>query len=893
MKIENVRVNHLKNPVGFDISHPVFSFNISDTTADKLDYAQIKVYSDRDLKRCVYDSTPIKNPDILCLKPDKVFKNEKRYYFTVEAHRKDEHAISDVGFFEGGRSGRWDLPFIRIERQEQKSPFVFGEIKCEKKIKSARLYITGLGLFHAYINGQKIGDEVLTPYLNDYFNFIQYLTFDVTENLLQGKNQLSVLLGEGWCLGRYGYLGADAVFGKDYLLSFELKITYSDGTKQSVTSDDGFKYTYKTPIISSSIYDGENFDATVKLFDQNGAVAPDIKKSGKVAPIGEKPKAKVIKRLSLPVKEMEEITPQKLIISPTGEQIIDFGQEFTGYVEMDCPADQTETISFYHGEILQDGCYYRGNLRSAKVEYHYKPCGAGKIKPYFTFFGFRYVKIDGIKLTQDSLKQLNIKGKVIYSQMQITGKLETSDKKINRLIQNAIWSQKGNFVDVPTDCPQRDERLGWTGDAQAFCSTACYNMYTPAFYSKYLYDMLLEQKSGEGEVPYVVPDVLRPSACRLNTNWVGEKLSSSRWHRHNKGEYICAASCAWGDAATVIPYTNYLYYGDKYLLKAQYENMRRWTDFIIKNDRKYCGDSGLWNVGFHFADWLALDNEGGQDAIGGTDSYYVASVYYYYSCTLTAFAAKELGLTQDQKFYSSQAKKVKNAIINTYFDKDGYVTCSTQTAYVLAVYFDIYPAGKKQQTYDMLAQKLAENNYHLNTGFVGTTYLCHALTKAGHTDIAYKLLFNQDFPSWLYEVNLGATTIWERWNSVLPDGSMNPAGMNSLNHYTYGSVLGWMYQSVCGIAPDQNACGFKSAVIAPEFCDKLQFANAEYLSASGKYAAGWEKKDGKYIYTFTVPPLCSAKFIVPEGYKVNKSDFEIKNGTAKLKCGTYQVVLTK
>lgn len=448
-----------------------------------------------------------------------------------------------------------------------------------------------------------------------------------------------------------------------------------------------------------------------------------------------------------------------------------------------------------------------------------------------------YLDKDGNIMEPDEtvFKEAAFKAYHLRSDFDETGSIVTGNEKVNRLFLNAMWGQKDNFLDVPTDCPQRDERLGWTGDAQVFSETACYNMFVPAFYRKYLWDMRAEQSVLEGSVPNVVP--------RLKEGMVAEH-----------------GSCPWADAGVVIPWNVYLHYGSKTLLKECYPGMKAWVECERKKEEKIEGPH-LIKDGFHFADWLSLDNpEPGP--FGATDPLYIASAYYYRCAKSVANAAGVLGYDKDEKEFSRLASEIKKAIQEKYFDKDGLCVCHTQTGAAIAIEYGLIPErAKAGLEADALAGRVKDNNGHLNTGFVGTSLLCQALTATGNHKIAMDLLLNEDFPGWLYCVNLGAVTIWERWNSVLEDGHINPEGMNSLNHYSYGSIAAWMYKDLCGLRPALP--GFKRAVIEPHADKRLGYAQCVLNTSAGVYKSGWKYgDDGKAVYNVEVPFNAEAEFIL-------------------------------
>lgn len=410
---------------------------------------------------------------------------------------------------------------------------------------------------------------------------------------------------------------------------------------------------------------------------------------------------------------------------------------------------------------------------------------------------------------------------------------------VNRLFQNALWGQKGNFLDVPTDCPQRDERMGWTGDAQMFSGTACFNMDTNAFFHKYLYDLGREQEwIGEGIVPHVVP-----------TFGMSEK---------GQNNFFSGGSCAWSEAATVIPWNLYLHYGDTAILEEQLPSMKAYVDYIRKQD----DGTRLWNTGFHFGDWLALDGKSEFDPYGGTPTDLIATAFYAYSSQLVANAGKVLGKDEVAEEYHRLSREVKEAFCEEFVTPRGRLAVDTQTAYILALFMELVPESYRKRMIESLKKKLEDNNYYLKTGFVGTPYFCRVLSENGCNDLAYRLLLNEEFPSWMYEIKLGATTIWERWNSLLPDGRFGELGMNSLNHYTYGAIAEWMYRNMCGINPLEEAPGFRRVRLAPLPDKSLTYAKASLKTAVGFYESGWKYEEDGLHYEFNIPFNASAELVL-------------------------------
>mgnify|MGYP000846742293 FL=1 len=873
MKIANLRVNHLTNPMGYQMDLPTFTWVTSDTKGKYQKAAQIQIALDDRFKNIIFESSKSESVSSLGYVADIQPKPRTRYYWRVQVwDDRDDHGISDVAWFETGKMNEeWKGRWITTPYDGHLHPYIRKEFRIPGKIKSARAYVTGLGLYELEINGKKCGDEYLTPFYNDYNEWVQYQTLDITGFLTEGENAVGALLGNGWYKGRFGFVDKmDQLYGDSFAFICELDVELESGAHISLGSNGSWQC-HPSPIVNSSIYDGESYDALQEVRDWSRVRADtDGFENARICTPDFGP---LKERLSPPLLITQRIKPVKLLNTPAGEKVLDFGQVITGWVEFDCSLRKGAEILLSYGELLQDDNFYNENLRSAKAQYSYRSNGkSAHVRPHFTFYGFRFVKIEGIK----DIRPDDFTACVIHSDLECTGNITTSNQKVNHLFENAMWSQRGNFLDVPTDCPQRDERMGWTGDAQVFCATASFNMYTPAFYKKFLYEMYLEQKNQNGSVPHVVPDVLGQIA----------RIQGRENEEHG--------SCAWGDAASVIPWTQYLFFGDKDLLAEQFKNMKAWVDYIKTQDETYCGGKRLWEHGFHFADWLALDNPDKKSSFGGTNPYYVASGYYYYSAVLTAKAADVLGLEEEQKYYEKLAEEVKTAIRQKYFP-DGRIVEDTQTALVMSLYMGFVPEDQKNQIIERLKKKLEDKNCHLDTGFVGTPYLCPTLSDNGLNDYAYTLLLNEDFPSWLYEINMGATTIWERWNSVLPDGHVSDTGMNSMNHYSYGSIVEWMYRYMCGLNPVEGDPGFKHTVIKPHTDDRLDWAQGEYLSAAGVYKSSWKKAEGETIYHVMVPFDAQAEFVLTEAsdrVTINGKDSceLVKSSKVTLSSGNYEII---
>lgn len=890
MEIRNMRVNHLKQPLGCQCQYPVFSWVVQGCRGKFQTGAKLEIALDKKMDKVIYDSGWQREIDSLGFCPNVQISPRTRYYWRVKVRTsRGETLVSPADWFETGKMqelwlGDWISADFNRENKEI-HPLFHKKFQVPIDLASARLYICGLGLFEARVNGSPVSQEYLAPFYTDYANWIQCVTYDITGLLKAGEeNALGVSLGNGWYKGRFSYeKDMSCLYGDQFQMIGEIRMETRKGKEITVVSDESWQCA-PSPVLESSIYDGEVYDARLEQEDF-GTVRASF--SGQAVKV-EGPKAPVQDRLSPPLIITQRIKPVEVIKTPAGETVLDFGQEITGWTEFLCREEEGKEIRLQHGEVLQKGNFYRDNLRSAKAELRYISNGKEKlVRPHFTFFGFRYVKVEGMEKVYPE----DFTACVLHSGLARTGKIRTSSKKVNRLFENTVWSQRGNFLDVPTDCPQRDERLGWTGDAQAFCGTACYHMESPAFYRKYLYDMKLDQWQYEGGVPHVVPDILG-QVEKVKARREGEKEVQPEL-----GQWTTYGSCAWGDAACIIPWTLYCFYGDEILLAEQYPVMRDWVEYIHRIDQSQCDGSHIWKVGFHFADWLSLDNPDKDSSFGGTNTSYVATAFYYYSVMLTAKAARVLGLAEDERTYKRLAREIKSAFRKTYFTPAGQPKETTQTALALALYWGLAPKCSRNRLTGLLKKDLKAKGMHLSTGFVGTCYLCPALSEIGLNQEAYSLLLQETYPGWLYEVNMGATTVWERWNSILPDGTISGTGMNSLNHYAYGVIAQWMYQYMCGIRPVEKKPGFRRALVAPMPDKRLRYARMTYDSASGIYEAGWEWRREGICFFLTVPFNSAAKFRLPFSGKsvyINgrRSRRLERTGELVLSKGNYEILVS-
>ena len=832
MKIEHLKINHLTNPLGFDLSYPAVSYIVTEAKGKKQASARVEVSKDEDFASLFYDSGV--REDIVSTSFELPVRLDPmtRYFWRVTVtDETGDTAVSDVHWFETARTlcaagddhedgnrtewlARWITPSVPKEWQMA----VYKDIMVEKPVRKARAYMTGLGLYEFWLNHEKQGDECLMPGFCDYDSWIQYQTYEISLN--PGLNRFEIILADGWYKGWYGLRKKSENYG-DRLAAFaEIHITYEDGTSEVIGTDTSWK-ARKSRIVNSGIYPGETYDASLDVSEEFGTEEISLGYE-RLSP-----------RLSPPVTVHERIRPVSVITSPKGETILDMGQNMVGWITFRCNAPAGTKIYLQTGEILQDGCFYNDNLRTALSEFTYISDGQDRIvRQHFTFYGFRYVKVEG---WQGEILPEDFEGLVIHSEMEETGDIVTSDDLVNQLVRNARWGMKGNFVDVPTDCPQRDERYGWTGDAQIFSGTASFFMDTCAFYTKFGHDLYMEQKKLNGSVPDVVPVA------------------------NNPGD----ASTAWGDAATIIPWNVYLHFGDTGILRRQYQSMKGWVDYMKREDDAD-GGKRLWLSGTHYGDWLALDGNVKGGVYGATDPGFIASAYYYYSTNIVAKTAAILGKTEDAAFYKTLAEEIYDAFVKEYYTPSGRLAVDTMTGYTVALFMGLTPDYALKRNRKGLLNKLKKNFYHLNTGFVGTPYLCRALSENGMNDLSYHLLMEKGYPGWLYEVLMGATTIWERWNSVEPDGKISGTEMNSLNHYSYGSIVEWMFRYMVGINPCEDGAGFKKFRVRPMPNYRFQNAKGSLMSASGQIVSSWEI-DGKMLkFCFTVPFDTCAELVLPD-----------------------------
>jgi alpha-L-rhamnosidase len=844
LSLKDLTIDHKINPIGIGNKQPGFSWKIKGAGNDIMQTAySIRVATDEKFSssKIVWQSGKVESEEsILQSYKGSDLKSGQRYFWQVKIwdNKGKESKWSTTAYYEMGLLSQsdWKANWIEMEGDTLRyspSPHFRKEFQTTKTVATARIYVTSHGFYELQLNGKKVGDQVLTPGWTSYGKRLQYQVYDVTNMLLKGNNAIGVVLGDGWYRGTLAWGNNWAIYGNRLGVLFQLKITYTDGSESMVISDETWKASNDGAIRMNDIYNGETFDATKKLTGWNNPGYDD--KNWQHVNIGNYNNGNLIASEGFHIRKIQEIKPVKIFRTPKGKLIADMGQNMVGWLRLKVSGNKGTVVTLKHAEVLDKyGEFYTTNLRAAKCQLTYTLAGTGEelYEPRFTFMGFRFVEISGFpgELTAD-----NLTGVVVHSDMPVTGSYECSNPLINQLQHNIQWGQKGNFVDVPTDCPQRDERLGWTGDAQAFCRTAAFNMDVSSFFTKWLKDIAADQKPG-GEVPDVIPDIL-------------DKQNAT----------TSQPSAGWGDVAVIAPWTMYTVYGDKHFLENQYTSMKAWVEYI----RKKAGDSYIWRDGSKYGDWLfyhpPVNNHTEPD--GYTDHDFIATAFYAYSTSILAEAAKALNKTDDAKMYADLFNKIKGVFINEYVTKAGRVGTNSQTSYVLALKFNLLPENLRAKAAEFLVNDIKSRNNHLSTGFLGTPYLCHVLSDNGYTDTAYDLMLQESYPSWLYPVKMGATTIWERWDGEKTDSTFQDPGMNSFNHYAYGAIGDWMYRVSAGI--ETMGPGYKHIIIQPHPTEKLAYSRATFESSYGTIASGWERKEGKLIIKVRVPANTSATIILP------------------------------
>jgi len=838
--VSGLRVEYLPNPVGIDVARPRFSWRItSDTRNTQQTAYQLQVgLSAPNVGRgsgLFWDSgRTASDVSVFVDYAGPALASHTRYYWRVRVwdSKSRVSSWSPVAYWETGltQPGDWTAQWVGpaatpADSLPGASPLLRRAFQVKGPVRSARAYVTSLGLYELHLNGARVGDQLFTPGWTSYNRRLQYQTYDVTAQLHPGANAIGAMLGDGWYRGYLGFFGQRNIYGRQLALRLQLDIDYQDGTSERVTTDATWKTT-AGPVLASDIYGGESYDARRERVGWAASGFDDHD----WAPVSvvEPPRTALVASLSPPVRRVRALRPIEIRRLPSGETLFDLGQNFTGWVRLVVRGSAGTTITLRYAEVLdRTGNLYTANLRRAAQTDRYTTKGGGeeRYEPHFTFHGFRYVAVGGLPVPADTA---TITGIAVSSDLEQTGRFETSDSLLNRLQRNIVWGERSNFLDVPTDCPQRDERLGWTGDAQVFSRTAAFNMDVAGFFAKWLADLAADQDSS-GIVPWVIPNPFMDSV-------------------HFGG------TAGWSDAAVIIPWTMYQVYGDRGLLERQYPSMRAWVDYMHRR----AGTDLIWRPGWQFGDWLALHSDDPSYPGATTSTDLIATAYLAHSTDLLAHAAAVLGKADEAARYQSRFRAIRDAFDHEFVSGAGRVGENTQTAYALAIAFGLLPDSIVSAASNRLAEDVRTRGVHLTTGFLGTPVLLHTLSATDHLSLAFALLTQRSYPSWLYPITRGATTMWERWDGIRPDSSFEDPGMNSFNHYAFGAVGDWMYRNIGGIDLDSAAAGYKRSRIAPHPGAGLTSAKAALETSYGTLASAWSIAGGQFVLDLTIPVNTSA-----------------------------------
>lgn len=842
MLAEALRCEYLQNPLGLDKPNPRLSWRLNDQRRGARQTAySIRVASSREAllagKGDLWDSGKVESSqNTHVVYAGRPLGSSERAWWSVRVW--DEHMQpsdwAEPAWWEMGllQPSDWKAhwigaPLVGGRRASVPCPYLRKEFSLAKPLLSARLYITALGLYEASINGHPVGDAVLAPGWTEYHKRVEYQTYDVTEHLQVGANVLGAILGDGWFCGHIEWRGRQ-FYGDGPRLLAQLHVRYEDGTEELVVSDASWLFT-TGPLLESDLLMGETYNARLEM---PGWDCPGYSLEGwRPVQVFDPWPAPLCARNAPPVRRKELLSPveepRQVPGWPLPRWIFDLGQNMVGRVRLKVHGPAGTTITLRHGEMLNpDGTLYTENLRTAKQTDTYILRGEGEevYEPHFTFHGFRYVEVTG--LTEKPPRDL-LTGVVLHSDMPATGTFSCSNPLINQLHHNIVWGHKGNSVDIPTDCPQRDERLGWTGDAQVFVRTGAFIHDIAAFFSRWL-RTLEDSQSEEGAYPPISP----------NTNAAG-----------NDG------GPAWADAGVICPWTLFLCYADTQILQDRYASMGRFMEWLEKTAIEDIRCHPDYH-GFHgFGDWLATHPETPADLIG--------TAFYAYSARLMHQIAAVLGKEDDAKRYRSLHERVRDAFQRRFLTPDGLLVSNTQTSCVLALAFDLVPNSVRSKIAKVLVRDIRARGNHLSTGFVGTPYLLHVLTREGYLDVAYDLLMQRTWPSWLYPVTQGATTIWERWDSWTEERGFQDPSMNSFNHYAYGAVGSWLYQVVAGIDTDESTPGYRHLHLAPKPGGGLEWAAATLETLHGRVRSAWRLEENRFFWDVELPPNTSATAILP------------------------------
>lgn len=835
-----LKVEYQKNPINIDTQTPRFSWIVNDSTRGALQTAyQILVSTDTlslsKNKANLWDSKKVlSGQSALVEYTGPVMNPATTYYWKVRTWDKEDKpsAYSGVASWKMGllSNADWQSKWIAAEKDEYETPlrsvYMRGSVDLPQPVKSATIYASGLGSYVLYINGKRVGKDFFTPGWTHYPEKIQYQAYDITELLNEGENALGAVLGNMWWSSGLGWKGADRYSEGPLQLLVQAHITLADGTIIIAGTDENWKFT-DSPILENHIYHGEKYDARLEIGNWNQPGFDDQNWT----PVGliNNGESELVAQQAPKMQVTEEINPVSVNEPKPGHYVFDMGQNMVGIARLKVSGEAGDKITMRFAENLhKDGTVAQENLRKAKAtdQYILKGNGMEEWEPLFTYHGFQYVEITGLREKPDISM---ITGKVIHTDAPVKGKFSCSNELINQIDRNITWGLRGNIMSVPTDCPQRDERLGWMGDAQMFAPTSNYKMNLARFYTKWTRDMVDCQDSS-GYVYDVNPAIVVDGPAKPG----------------------------WGDAVVIVPWMTYKFFGDLRILKENYDAMMEWVNYMKENSTDYIYEFGKDEWG-GYGDWIAVEPSPTKPT---------GTAYFYYSSKLLSKIAQLLGNEEDAAMLKAQYEKIAKAYQDKYFDSETKeYEGATQTANLLPLAFGITPKELEAQIIRNVVDNVAERDTHLTTGFLGTGYILPMLSDYGYHELAYALASQTTYPSWGYMVEQGATTIWELWNS----DTAPPESMNSRNHFALGSVGEWFYGYLAGIKPDIEAPGFKQIIFAPKPVGDLEWANASLKTAYGKAAIKWKiNKKGLKVH-LQVPANTTAKFEVPYlGAKASK-----------------------
>ncbi|MBD5781633.1 family 78 glycoside hydrolase catalytic domain [Pelagicoccus sp. NFK12] len=845
----NLKANSRINPIGLDDSTPRLSWQLADKRygAAQSSY-QIQASSRKDAwdaSDLLWDTGRVQSDRSLHLPyggPNLQSGQQVFWRTRIWDAWKKVGPWSEVASFETGllHAEDWKAKWIGLKDEGAKEsvpcPHLRKEFSLDTPIASGRLYVSARGVCQLFVNGKPVTADRFAPGWTEYDKTLHTFSYDVTELLETGANAIGIILADGWFRGNLFHPTIRANYGDQLSALAQLEIVDAQGKTHSVVTDESWK-SATGPYLAADIYDGETYDARKQM---PGWSSPGFKASGwKKATCYPAPEATLKPRIGPPVRVQETLKPQSTKRSGPNSYIADFGQVITGVARIKVREGKGKKITLQFAEMLNpDGSLYRENLRYAKATDHYVCRGEGTetYEPLFTYHGFRYMEISGVssKPTPASLQAL-----VLHSDMEATGSFQCSHPDINQLQSNIVWGQKGNFLELPTDCPQRDERLGWTGDAQVFAPTANFNFDTSTFFREWI-RTLVDSQAPDGSFPDISPDLFASNTKRpFSIPLVSE-------HFGNAG---------WADAGVICPWETYLSFGDKSILEDNYDAMSAWIDYQESTSHELIRPVTV------YGDWLAPDAPRPEWA--PTPSDLIGTAYFARTTEIMIDVAKLLGRPDDQSRFEKLHQNIKLAFRNAFTAPSGLLVGDTQTAYLMALAFDLLEGEQRSRAIERLLHTIERRGNHLSTGFLGTPLLCPTLSKVGHSDMAYRVLMQKTYPGWLFPVSNGATTMWERWDSWTPEKGFGDTGMNSFNHYAYGAIGQWLYNTVGGISQESGSSAYKRILFTPTPGNGINWAKTSLKSPYGLIRCEWKQSEGYFAMEVEIPPNSVGEVHIP------------------------------